>query len=124
MTTPSIQANTDTVKLVREVLGEHTCDRRSSESYIRKTYPNFDIEPELSEKDPLWTADHRETNDEQEIRLRKFLDQVFQVDNATYISITSHSGAIRNMLKILGHREFALQTGGVIPVVVKVTRHA
>lgn len=56
--------------------------------------------------------------------MRKFLDQVFAVDDSTYISMTAHSGAIRNILKVLGHREFGLQTGGVIPVLIKRTKIA
>lgn len=36
--------------------------------------------------------------------------------------MTSHSGAIGSILAAIGHREFALQTGGVIPVLVKAKR--
>jgi len=107
-------------ELLREVYGVHTCDKRSSKSYIASNYP-FPIEDGFAEEDPFWTAEHRETDKEQEARLRKFLDQVFEVDDSTYISMTAHSGAIRNILKVLGHREFGLQTGGVIPVLIKRT---
>lgn len=33
--------------------------------------------------------------------------------------MTSHSGAIGGMLRVLGHREYRLKTGGAIPVLVK-----
>lgn len=33
--------------------------------------------------------------------------------------MTSHSGAISGILRVLGHREFRLVTGSVIPVLVK-----
>jgi hypothetical protein len=33
--------------------------------------------------------------------------------------MTSHSGAIGGALRALGHREFGLQTGGIIPVLVE-----
>jgi hypothetical protein len=48
-----------------------------------------------------------------------FLDDIFAHDEGVFLSLTSHSGAIRSILEAIGHRSFALQTGGVIPVVVK-----
>ena len=112
-----------TVKeLVREVIGIHTCDRRSSRSYIAKSYPDYRIEDGLTEKDVLWKPDLRETNKATEQRVAHFLDDIFQHDPHTFISITAHSGAIRAMLAVLGHRDFALATGGVIPVLVKADR--
>jgi hypothetical protein len=36
--------------------------------------------------------------------------------------VTAHSGAITSILEVVGHREFGLQTGGVIPVLVKAER--
>ena len=39
----------------------------------------------------------------------------------TYISITAHGGTVAAILANIGHREWRLQTGGMIPVVVKGT---
>lgn len=61
----------------------------------------------------------RETNSILDARLKAFLDDVFTHDSSTFISFTSHSGAIGSILRVLGHREFRLQTGGAIPVLVK-----
>jgi len=36
-----------------------------------------------------------------------------------FLSITAHSGTIAAILGAVGHRRFALPTGGVIPVAVK-----
>jgi len=36
-----------------------------------------------------------------------------------FISITSHSGEISSILRVLGHRSFSLSTGAVIPVLVR-----
>jgi hypothetical protein len=47
------------------------------------------------------------------------LGDVFMTDRSTFISMTSHSGAIGGMLRVLGHREYRLKTGGAIPVLVK-----
>lgn len=57
-------------------------------------------------------------------RMKKFLDEVLGQTYAKQqvLSFTAHSGAIASILRVTGHRPFALQTGGVIPVVVKTTR--
>jgi hypothetical protein len=36
--------------------------------------------------------------------------------------MTSHSGAIASILEAVGHRKFALETGGVVPVFVNAVR--
>lgn len=37
----------------------------------------------------------------------------------TFVSVTSHSGEISSILSVLGHRSFSLNTGAVIPVLVR-----
>lgn len=37
------------------------------------------------------------------------------------VSITSHSAILRNVLAVLGHGPYPLQTGEMIPVVIKAT---
>lgn len=106
-------------EMAREVLGEHTCDKRSTKTVIETAFPEFTIEPGFSEEDELWRADDRETDDEIDVRQRKLLDGVFENDAHAVISLTSHSGAIRSLLRVVGHREFALLTGGLIPVLIK-----
>ncbi|KAF8748953.1 Phosphoglycerate mutase family [Rhizoctonia solani] len=134
---------------LREVLGVHTCDKRRTKTYIRQTYKNFGIESGFTEevsyllssagflaplittgsfnvKDELWTADHRETNDETDARLRRTLDAIFDRllgPKDIFISVTAHSGAISSALRVLGHRAYSLPTGGVIPVVIKATEN-
>lgn len=76
----------------------------------------------MAEEDELWSATHRETNDEIDVRMKSLLDDVFGSDGATFISFTSHSGAIGSLLRVLGHREFRLLTGGVVPVLVRAER--
>jgi hypothetical protein len=51
-----------------------------------------------------------------------FLDDVFASDKNVFLSLTSHSGAIASILEATGHRPFALETGGVIPVFVRAER--
>ncbi|KAL9004934.1 MAG: hypothetical protein Q9188_002253 [Gyalolechia gomerana] len=106
-------------ELLREANGVHTCDRRSSLSFLRSSFPNFSFEPGFQEHDGLWTASHRETDAELDVRMKELLDDIFSSDRSTFVSFTSHSGAICSLLRALGHREFSLVTGGVIPVLVR-----
>ncbi|KAG8741092.1 hypothetical protein FRC10_003333 [Ceratobasidium sp. 414] len=130
---------------LREVIGVHTCDKRRTKTYIHETYADFCIEPGFTEEDELWTADHRETDEEANIRLKAALDTIFgrllskhdtckldciSLDHgpdtesgAIVISVTAHSGAIGAALRVLGHRPYSLPTGGVIPVVIKATQN-
>jgi broad specificity phosphatase PhoE len=122
--TPPEHPFTPVVKeLLREANGIHTCDRRSSRTYIVSNYPKYYIvEPGFSEEDVLWVPDLRESNSALTARLGELLDDVFTHDNSTVISMTSHSGAIAAILRVVGHRPFSLRTGAVIPMLVKVER--
>ncbi|KAI4276982.1 MAG: hypothetical protein L6R38_005535 [Xanthoria sp. 2 TBL-2021] len=106
-------------ELLREANGIHTCDRRSPKSSLLNAFPNFVFEPSMTENDELWSATERESNEELDKRIKLLLDDVFEHDDSTFVSLTSHSGAICSLLRVLGHREFRLVTGGVIPVLVK-----
>ena len=109
-----------TVKeFLRETTGLHTCDRRSSRTYIHATYPGYVIPPEFAEEDPLWSPEERESDSALDARVTRLLDDVFATDRNTWVSFTSHSGAIAGLLRVLGHRAFALRTGAVLPVLVR-----
>ena len=105
----------------REGISIHTCDHRSDKSWIHKTFPSFNFEDGFAEKDPLWEGAQGkgETVDHQWARSKQVLDDVFGHDDSTWISVTSHSGEIAALLAVLGHREFSLGTGQIIPVLVK-----
>lgn len=111
-------------ELMREVMGEHTCDRRSSRTVIHDAFPDWPIEVGFSEKDELWQADHRETHAEHDARTQEMLDDVFEHAEDVFLSFTSHSGAIASLLRVTGHREFRLQTGGMMPILVKATKRS
>ncbi|CAE6444339.1 unnamed protein product [Rhizoctonia solani] len=109
---------------LREVIGEHTCDKRNPKSRTQKMYPEFEFEPGYTEEDELWTPDYRESVAEIDSRLKLALDEIFGSllsENDIFISITAHSGTNAAALRVLGHREYVLPTGGVIPVVIKAT---
>lgn len=105
----------------REGTGIHTCDRRSTVTYIKSRFPNFvtTADPLLTETDEFWDPDLRETDEALSIRQGKLLDSIFVKDSNERISVTAHSGAISMLLRAIGHRKFALATGAVIPVLVK-----
>jgi len=106
-------------ELFREAIGVHTCDRRSSKTAIHEMFPTFTFEEGFKEDDPLWDPIVRETDSSQDARSKIVLDDVFSHDDGTYLSISSHSGEIGSLLRVLGHRKFGLSTGQVIPVLVK-----
>ena len=85
-------------ELLREGISGHTCDRRGSKTYIQTSFPSYEIEPGFPEDDPLWQALHGETNTDQSFRSKIVLDQIFESDHKTYLSITSHSGEIASIL--------------------------
>lgn len=85
-------------ELFRESISGHTCDRRSNRTYIRENFPGYVIEEGFSEEDLLWKPLLGEVPLDQELRSKKVLDDVFQSDPHTWISITSHSGEIGSIL--------------------------
>ncbi|RMZ88847.1 hypothetical protein DV736_g3925, partial [Chaetothyriales sp. CBS 134916] len=109
-------------EMLREGNGLHTCDRRSMKSEIAVRWPDYRFEDGFTEQDKLWRADLRESGSALRERLRGLLDDVFEHDDSTVISFTAHSGVIGAILEATGHRRFPLQTGGVIPVLLKVDR--
>jgi broad specificity phosphatase PhoE len=109
-------------ELLREALGVHTCDRRSTKTHIASTFPHLTFEPGFSDADLLWEPDYREPDSARRYRLSQFLDDVFASDANVVVSMTSHSGAIASILEAVGHRKFALETGGVVPVFVNAVR--
>ncbi|KAL2849245.1 histidine phosphatase superfamily [Aspergillus pseudoustus] len=109
-------------ELLRETLGLHTCDARSPKSAIAKAYPLYTFEEGFSEEDPLHDAHLRESDSARDARFFGFLSDIFATDRNSILSLTAHSGAITSILSVVGHRVFKLETGGVIPVLVKAER--
>ncbi|KAM0185316.1 hypothetical protein ACHAPC_005176 [Botrytis cinerea] len=106
-------------ELLREGISSHTCDRRRSKTYIHALAPTWKFESEFPEEDPYWRANYSETRGAENARFKALLDDLFMNDNSTFISLSSHSGAINTILRVIGHRTFSLKTGAVIPVLIK-----
>lgn len=112
-------------ELLRETIGIHTCDKRSPASNITASYPEYILEKGFANgTDPLWEPDARESNSMRDVRLRDLLYDIFEHDENTVLSLTAHSGAIASILNVVGHQEFALATGAMIPVLVRVEKVA
>ncbi|OQO13159.1 hypothetical protein B0A48_02623 [Cryoendolithus antarcticus] len=103
---------------LREIFGVHTCDKRSSTSQIQAEFPYFELSPGLTADDRLWTPDHRETMQEHAELWRNFLQDLFENDESTYVSITTHSGATRALYLAIGHPDVWTAAGSVVPIVV------
>lgn len=104
---------------LRERFGEHTCDRRSTRSWIVSNYPEFKIEDGITENDEEWKADKRETENEIANRVKELLDDVFLNDNKTFISFTAHSGLIRALYSVTKHPEVWVSAGTMVPLLIK-----
>ena len=104
---------------LREGISIHTCDHRSNKTYIHNAFPSYVIEDGFQEYDILWNGVTSETSAAQNVRSLTVLDDIFLSDPSTFISITTHSGEASSLLQVLGHIPFSLNTGAVIPVLVK-----
>jgi hypothetical protein len=100
-------------------MSEHTCNRRSTRSWIAANYPSYVFEPNFTEEDELWTGVTTEVSAAQDFRSKALLDDIFTSDANTYLSFTSHSGEITSLLRVTDHRPFRLSTGQIIPVLIK-----
>ena len=103
-------------------MGEHTCDRRSTRTVIHDAVPKWKIEEGFTEEDELWQPDHRETWAEHDARVQRLLNDIFNHDDYAFISFTAHSGAIASMLRVIGHQQLKVPTGGMMPVLIKASR--
>lgn len=106
-------------ELLRERLSVHTCDRRRSRTWIREHHPLFEIEDGFAEADPWWRPEPRETLAEHVVRVEGFLEGLFANDSATFVSVTTHSGAIHALYEAVGHPTVRVAPGGVVPVLIR-----
>ncbi|KAI2639072.1 phosphoglycerate mutase-like protein [Hypomontagnella submonticulosa] len=103
---------------LRERNGVHTCDRRSPRSWIRNNFPGFHIGRDLTENDDLWKPDQRETMEGVQGRVKAVLDEIFSNETKTIISITAHSGLVRALYSVVGHRGVWVAAGAMVPVLI------
>ncbi|KAK6453694.1 histidine phosphatase superfamily [Scheffersomyces xylosifermentans] len=121
LTWPSITSDRPVVKeYARETYGIGTESQRHSKKYIEAYYPFATFEPGFTEEDELWEADLHESTQHRNYRAAQLLSDIFVHDSNMVISVVSHSGLIKSILNVIGHRKWELKTGQMIPVVIKV----
>lgn len=103
----------------RETYGIGTDSKRHDQSYIAQTFPFVEFEDGFSFNDTLWLPNLHESKQHRNYRANLLLNDIFQNDDSTIVSITAHSGLISSILKVVGHRKWTLKTGQMIPVIVK-----
>ncbi|KAI1463956.1 phosphoglycerate mutase-like protein [Daldinia caldariorum] len=104
---------------LRERYGKHTCDRRSSRSWIAANFPGFRIESTLTETDELWEKDVRESEGEIADRVKMLLQEIFQQDDNSILSFTAHSGFLRALYHVIGHPDVWVSAGAMVPVLIR-----
>lgn len=111
-------------EMLRETIADHTCDHRSSRSWIETNYPSYAIESGFSEEDQLWSPNCSETKDEHVARKRRVLEDIWASDTGTFLALTIHSGAISALLRACGSDTLHVREGSTIAVLVAGTRLA
>ncbi|ODN84394.1 hypothetical protein, variant 2 [Cryptococcus amylolentus CBS 6039] len=113
---------------LREHLHVHLCDKRSKRSELEKEFPTFTYEPSMTEEDELWEpleVRGRESDDDLVARLGVGVRQALDAsEGATYLSITSHSEAIRGVYKALGVPPRDLVVGQMNIIVLRIKKVA
>ncbi|KAK6526318.1 hypothetical protein TWF694_004917 [Orbilia ellipsospora] len=106
---------------LRETIGRHYCDYRGDMRDIRKAFPWVETEEGMKDEDTIWTEAREDgrVGGSMDWRVRDALDDIFINDGETFISITAHSGCLGCVMRVTGHRFFALETSRMVPLVVK-----
>lgn len=107
-------------ELIRETYGISTESKRHPKSYIVSRWPYVSFEANFTEHDDSWTPLLHETHQHRKYRARLFLQNLFKEDQNSVVHVTSHSGFISSLLKVVGHRNWDLGTGQMVPVLIKV----
>lgn len=104
---------------LREYLTVHTCDRRSSRSWIQEHYPRYIIEDGFAEDDPVWDPEVPETMEHHVERKHALLEDIFDHDQAQFVSLTTHSYAVSAILKAVGAPLFRVSECSMVPLFIK-----
>lgn len=106
------------IEELRERLGVHACDRRVPHSEALQDLSQcktiFQYDEDYPEEDELWQENHRETEQEMDVRLRGPLERILGTVSHGVVSITCHSGVIRSLQRIMGLSEQRVQPAGVM----------
>ncbi|KAI1856839.1 hypothetical protein JX265_011480 [Neoarthrinium moseri] len=109
-------------ELLRELLTDHTCDRRSTRSRIADSFPESIIEPGFTEEDELWNKDSTESPEEHDARKQRLLEDIFSNDSSPFVSLTTHSYALSAILRVIGAPKFRIAEATMVPLFIKAER--
>lgn len=104
---------------LREQMTDHTCDRRSSLTHIKSLFPKFSVEDGFTEKDEQWRADRWEALADHCARKQAVLEDIFERDEGSFLSLSVHSYAIAVILKVCGAEVYRVREGSSIAVLVR-----
>jgi len=68
--------------------------------------PDYILEQNFEERDPLWRADHTETNEKHVARKQRLLENIFETNDDFFICLSTHSYAISAILEVIGAPNF------------------
>lgn len=108
-------------EFARETYGISSCSYRQSKEYIKRNWPFAVFEANFTENDHLWNVDQHESKASRELRANLLLNDIFTNDWNDIISLTSHSGTISSILKLIGRKSSKLNTGSMVAVIIKAT---
>ncbi|WVQ85307.1 hypothetical protein IAT38_007472 [Cryptococcus sp. DSM 104549] len=114
------------VENIREHLHVHQCDKRLKRSDLQKIFPSFTYLPATTEEDELWqpgSVRGRETEEELVARRGVGINECLEMsEGVTYISVTSHSGALRGIYASLHAPPRSLNVGEMDVLIVRVKK--
>lgn len=103
---------------LRGQLGVRIGDQRSSRLWITRNYPAFAIEEGFSQLDELWRPGVTESFENQTARTLRVLNDIFNEDNSTFISLVTHKEVFATIIGITECENFAVVSGMVYPILV------
>lgn len=104
-------------EMARETYGIGTESKRHSKRYLESRFPTIEFEAGFSEDDLLWQSNLHESLEHRGYRAKLLLDDIFKT-NDQIVSVITHSGLVKSLLSVVGHRKWLLGTGQMIPVLV------
>ncbi|TFK64453.1 hypothetical protein BDN72DRAFT_265464 [Pluteus cervinus] len=112
------------VEKVRERCTHDKPQERLTKTFIHTVFPEYNFEDGFTEDDKMWTNDYdrAELHSDVQARAIEILRRAFTDPNSgNFISITTHSGFIGDLLKIIGHPAYTTHPAAVVPFVCSYT---
>lgn len=104
---------------LRERMTMHTCDKRRTRSWIQEQWPEYIIGDDVTEEDILGGQGREETYPEHIAREQKELEELWEMDQGEFLSLTMHSQAISSLMMACGAEPPKLREGTTIAVLIR-----